>query len=93
VKREDTFEAEERLLASGEIYAELTDSEVERVVEAVRASEAEAVAICFLHSYVDPTHENRVADRLRSALGRDVYVTASNEIVREYREYERIRRR
>lgn len=90
VKREDTFEAEERLLASGEIYAELTDSEVERVVEAVRASEAEAVAICFLHSYIDPTHENRVADRLRSALGRDVYVTASNEIVREYREYERI---
>jgi N-methylhydantoinase A len=90
VPRSRTFEAEERMLANGEVYIELTDAEIDRIVEAVRNSGAKAVAICFLHSYAVPAHENKAADRLRAALGPDIYVTASNEIVREYREYERI---
>ena len=90
VPRSRTFEAEERMLANGEVHIELTDAEIDRIVEAVRDSGAKAVAICFLHSYAVPAHENKAADRLRVALGPDIYVTASNEIVREYREYERI---
>lgn len=90
VPRSRVFEAEERMLAGGETLIELSDAEIERIVEEVRASGAQAVAICFLHSYASPAHENRTAERLRAALGHEVYVTASNEIVREYREYERI---
>jgi N-methylhydantoinase A len=90
VPRSRTFEADERMLASGDTHIALTDAEIDRIVEAVRTSGARAVAICFLHSYAKPGHENRAAQRLRTALGADVYVTASNEIIREYREYERI---
>lgn len=90
VPRSRTFEVEERILATGAVHIPLQEAELDRIVEEVRASGAKAVAICFLHSYIDPTHEIRTANRLRSALGADVFVTASNEIVREYREYERI---
>ena len=90
VPRSRTFEAAERMLANGDIHIELTDAEIDRIVDAVRESGATAVAICFLHSYAVPAHENKAANRLRAALGPDIYVTASNEIVREYREYERI---
>ncbi|WP_404710887.1 hydantoinase/oxoprolinase family protein [Sphingomonas sp. MMS24-J13] len=90
VPRSRTFEAEERMLANGDVHIALTDAEIDRIVDAVRESGAKAVAICFLHSYAVPAHENKAAGRLRAALGPDIYVTASNEIVREYREYERI---
>ena len=90
VPRDRTFEVNERILATGEVHVELTEHEIDQIVDEVRASGAQAVAICFLHSYLDPHHENRVAERLREKLGPDFYVTASNEIVREYREYERI---
>jgi N-methylhydantoinase A len=90
VPRSLTFEVKERMLANGDVHIELTDQEIDRIVEEVRSSGVSAVAICFLHSYASPSHENRLAERLRAALGADVYVTASNEIVREYREYERI---
>ena len=90
VPRSRIFEARERVLASGEALVELSDAEIDRIVAEVRTSGAQAVAVCFLHSYATPAHENRTVHRLREALGKDVYVTASNEIVREYREYERI---
>jgi N-methylhydantoinase A len=89
VPRSRTFEVDERLTATGEVLVELDEGNVNGVAAAVRDSDVEAVAICFLHSYIDPSHENAVADKLRAALGPGTYVTASNEIVREYREYER----
>ena len=90
VPRSLTFEADERLLVSGEVYQPLTEQEAARIANAVRESGAQSVAICFLHSYIAPKHEEMLARTLRSMLGSSVYVTASSEIVREYREYERI---
>jgi N-methylhydantoinase A len=49
---------------------------------------AEAVAVCFLHSYRDPRHEREVAAELRRRLP-DAYVVASHESAPEFREYER----
>ena len=48
----------------------------------------EAIAVQFLHSYVAPEHEAACAAFLRERLP-DVAVTASHEITREWREYER----
>ena len=48
----------------------------------------EAVAVCFLHSYANPSHERAPATIMRAALP-DAYVSLSHEILREYREYER----
>jgi N-methylhydantoinase A len=50
--------------------------------------EAEAVAICLLHSYRDNSHERVVAEELRRRLP-DAHVVASHEVAPEFREYER----
>ncbi|MGH3010710.1 MAG: hydantoinase/oxoprolinase family protein [Gaiellaceae bacterium] len=50
--------------------------------------EAEAVAICLLFSFLDPTHERLVAEELRRRLP-DAHVVASHQVAPEFREYER----
>ena len=66
----------------------LTPDEVERVVAAVRDMEPESVAICLLFSYLDPSHERMLAERLREELP-DVHVSPSHEVLPRFREYER----
>lgn len=86
--RADTFEVNERLSARGQVLEPLDAREIENIADSIRHSGAEAVAVCFLHSYVDPAHEIEAGKILRRMLP-GVYVSLSHEIVREYREYER----
>jgi N-methylhydantoinase A len=58
------------------------------IMDDFRAEGVGAVAICLLHSYANPSHEQNVLDRLRE-LWPDVSVVASHQISREWREYER----
>jgi N-methylhydantoinase A len=58
-------------------------------IAAMRAAAVEAVAVCFLHSYLDPTHEQMVAGWLREALP-GVFICPSHAILAEFREYERL---
>jgi N-methylhydantoinase A len=57
-------------------------------LESLAEIDAEAVAICLLHAYRDPSHERAVADELRRRLP-DAHVVASHEVAPEFREYER----
>jgi N-methylhydantoinase A len=66
----------------------LGDEEIDRLVTAVAETDAEAVAICFLFSYLEGAHERRLAERLREALP-DIHVSASHEVLAQFREYER----
>src|SRR5438132_2075602 len=52
------------------------------------AIDAEAVAVCLLHAYRDPSHERAVVDELRRRLP-DAHVVGSHEVAPEFREYER----
>jgi N-methylhydantoinase A len=88
VPRHLTREVAERVLASGEIEAPLDRAGVEQVARALAEEGVEAVAICFLHSYVNPTHERAAGDIIRAALP-NAYLSLSHEILREYREFER----
>ena len=88
VERELTFEATERTNAKGEVLIPLDVTEIEQLATVLRARGVEAVAVCLLHSYANPAHEQRIGAILRQALP-DVFVTLSHEILREYREYER----
>src|SRR5919201_214330 len=54
----------------------------------LQAFDAEAVAVCLLFAFRDPSHERRVADELRKRLPR-AHVVASHEVAPEFREYER----
>ncbi len=87
IARELRFEAGERIGPEG-VVEPLDEDEPRRLVELVRDSGAEAVAVCLLFSYLDPSHERRIAERLRSELP-EVHVSASHEVLPRFREYER----
>jgi N-methylhydantoinase A len=81
------FEARERVGPEG-VVEPLSDEEIERLARELGRSGAEAVAICLLFSYIDPGHEARLARRLREALPQ-AHVSASHEVLAQFREYER----
>ena len=89
VPRALRFEISERLDNTGMELSPVDLAEVDAIIEEIKAKDATAVAICFLHSYVNPAHEVMVRDRLREQLP-DLYVTASSDLLPEFREFERL---
>ena len=57
--------------------------------QALAGEGVEAVAVCFLHSYANPEHERVAGEMIREALP-DAYLSLSHDILREYREFERM---
>jgi N-methylhydantoinase A len=88
VPRQLTREVAERVLASGAVETPLDRNGVEQVARTLKAEGVEAVAVCFLHSYINPDHERAAGEIIRAALP-DAYLSLSHEILREYREFER----
>ncbi len=84
VDRKLCFEVVERLSAQGEILEPLED--LDPLVSDLKASGAEAVAVCLLFSFRNPIHELRLGERL-AAEGFEVVL--SSQVSPEYREYER----
>jgi N-methylhydantoinase A len=78
--------AKERLAADGAEVTPLTARELRRVLRRVQRTRADAVAVCFLFSFRNPRHEKQVARTLRAA---GYLVSASHEILPEFREFER----
>lgn len=78
------FGVAERTLHDGSVLEPLLDAEVASL--AARVGDAEAVAVCLLHSYANPEHERRIGAVLRRA---GYAVSLSSELLPEYREYER----
>ena len=89
VSRRAIHEIDERMLAGGIVRTEIDPAQVAEVAKEIRASGVTAVAVCFLHSYANTRHEQIAGAALRQHLP-DAYVSLSHEIMREYREYERI---
>jgi N-methylhydantoinase A len=86
VPTRDRIGAKERLAWDGSVVQALTKREVDRLLRAVRRAKPEAVAVCFLFSFRNPSHEKRIAEALRRA---KYLVSVSHEILPEFREYER----
>ena len=88
VERKHRFEVAERLAADGRVLIALDPASVERALDAAVAADAEALAVCLLHAYLNPAHERTIAD---VAKGRcpGLAVSCSAEVVAEYREFER----
>src|SRR6202023_3326165 len=62
---------------------------IAKACAALKAEGVEAVAVCFLHAYANPAHERAAGEMIKAALP-DVYLSLSHEILREYREFERM---
>ncbi len=87
IPRDLVVTVDERVAADGDVVVELTDAEIDRVVDAVADLEPESVAVSLLFSYANADHERRVCDALTERLG--VPVTRSSALLPEFREYER----
>ena len=80
------FGVNERLKADGSVLEALGDSEISQLIETLRAQTIDSVAVCLLHSYANPIHEDHFTKALEKA---GFTVSASHRILPEYREYER----
>lgn len=88
VPRHMRLEVDERTKACGEVEVPLDEAELGRVVEQLRANGAEAVAICFINSFVNPFNEERAADAVRR-MWPDAFVCSSSAVLPEIKEFER----
>jgi N-methylhydantoinase A len=88
VSRDLRLEVPERLAADGAVLLELDEAALDALVPVLQARGIEALAISFLHSYVNPAHEERARARIAAALPH-LAITISSEVCREIREYER----
>jgi len=88
VPRRLRFEVSERVAADGTVIRPLDPAEAREVAARLREAGVEAVAVCLLHSYLYPAHEELLGAILREELP-DATVSLSSQILREQREYER----
>ena len=88
VPRRFRFEVRERVNFRGEILQPLVEEDVVKAVEACKAAGIEAIAVCYIHAYANPTHERRTREIIEELLP-GIPVTLSHEITQEWREYER----
>jgi N-methylhydantoinase A len=86
--RERVFEVRERLLPDGSVDTPIDDASVIAALRAAREKGAQAVGICFLHSYRNPVHERRALELARIHCP-DLEVMASHEVWPQQSEYER----
>jgi N-methylhydantoinase A len=86
VPRALRLEARERIDAEGAVVRPLERDDVERAAEVFRAAGVEAVGVCFLFSFVNPTHEEEAGGLLEKLLP-GIPVTLSARVAPEFREY------
>ena len=86
VPRYLSFGVPERLDFRGDVLAPLDEDAVRRMAEYLPGEGVESIAVCLLHSYVNPDHERRIGDILKELLP-SVPVSLSSEVAPEFREY------
>ena len=89
VPRPFRFGVGERVLADGSVETEPNQDQVEEIANRLKAQDIEAVALCFLHSYKNPTHERAVSQWLKDHFP-ELYLSLSCEVSPQIREYERM---
>ena len=88
VPRECRLEVPERIDAAGAVLHPLDEAEVAAAADALAAQGVAAIAICFLHSYLNDAHERRAAEIVRARLPH-IYLSTSSGVLPEFREFER----
>ncbi|MBW2027625.1 MAG: hydantoinase/oxoprolinase family protein [Deltaproteobacteria bacterium] len=79
---------EERINSEGEVHRPLNEDSVREAVSFLKGEGVEAIVICLLFSFLNPSHERRVAEICKE-MAPEVFLSLSSEICPEFREYER----
>jgi N-methylhydantoinase A len=87
IPRRLTFEVPERVGAAGEVVEPLDEGACQEILETVRALDAQAIAVCFLWSILNPDHERRVGELIAEQLPGVPFTLSHvlNPSIREYR--------
>jgi N-methylhydantoinase A/oxoprolinase/acetone carboxylase beta subunit len=88
VRRRHRLTVAERIVSDGSVLVPLDEKEARLRVRALKEAGVDAVAVCFLFSFVNPVHEQRVAEIVREEFP-EAFLSVSSEVVPQYREYER----
>jgi len=88
VPRKLRFEIDERTDFSGKILKPVNKKDLNLIVEILQQKEIDAIAICFLHSYMNSKNEVVVRDFLASSFP-NLYISTSSDLIREPQEFER----
>jgi len=86
VPRDRAVGVRERLGPKGEVLLPLDEGSVRAAAAVLRREGVESVAVCLLHSYVNPAHEQRVGELLAEELP-GIPISLSAEVAPEFREY------
>ena len=89
VPRKDVVEVRERMKWNGDILTNINKEDIITIIKKINDEDIKAVAICFLHSYVNPEHELKALELIRDKVRSDVVISLSHTLAREWREYER----
>lgn len=89
VPRHLRFGVTERIRASGEVLTPLDGTSLDAAIQQLKAAGVTAVAICFLHAWKNPAHEQAAEAAVRAAMP-DGYVTTSSGVYPQIKEYERV---
>lgn len=86
--RDLRVDVRERLRADGSVLIPLDEEQLRSVTAELRRREVTSIAVCFLHSYLNPVHERRAKEIIKEVFP-DCAVSISSEVLPEFREYER----
>ena len=89
VARRHRCEVDERILHDGRVERPLDTNQLRGVVRELIEDGIEAMAICFLHSYANPAHEEQAVAIVRE-MAPQIQISASYDILPEFREFERV---
>lgn len=78
----------ERIRHDGRVETALCTASLARAIGTLKAKGVESVAVCYFHSYRDPTHERMTAEAVRAAMP-GCYVSLSSDVLPQIKEYER----
>ena len=88
VPREHRLEVKERIGADGKIVTALHEEDVRKAAEHFRKAGITSIALCFVNSYANSSHEERAAEIVAEVYP-EARVSTSHSLAREWREYER----
>jgi N-methylhydantoinase A len=89
VPRRLRLELSERILGDGTVEQKLSPDEARALLRTVATEPVEAIAVCFINSYLNPVHEQQLRSLIAAELGPDTVVCLSSEIYPQIREYDR----
>jgi 5-oxoprolinase (ATP-hydrolysing)/N-methylhydantoinase A len=88
VRRRYRLTVPERVTRDGSVLVPLDEDTAREQVRKLKEADVDAVAVCFLFSFVNDAHERRVAEIVREEFP-EAFLSVSSEVLPQYREYER----